>query len=82
MNKDTSVVTNNNTEEIQQSTDLQSTQQQNTEIIQQTIESLQNSIPDDSNKNVNEDCFIKCKQDILTKDTCCDFKCNLTSAYI
>lgn len=60
----------------------QEEQQQNTEIIQKTIESLQNSIPDDSNKNVNEDCFIKCKQDILSKDTGCDFKCNLTSDYI
>ena len=52
------------------------------ELIEQTIKSLQNSLPDDSNNNVNEECFVKCKNNILKKDTGCDIKCNLTSDYI
>lgn len=53
----------------------------NTEISQHTIDSLQNSIPkEDSYKN--EKCFINCKQDVLTENTGCDFKCNLSTEYI
>ena len=53
----------------------------NTEIIKHTIDSLQNSLPKEESYD-NEKCFIQCKQDVLTKNTGCDFKCNLSTEYI